>query len=75
MDTIAKLKDKRQYAEALNLVEKFACGTAFVDHDALCSLLAQGWLTYCDVLTLEGKKLCNISLSECGNTIKLNKHN
>lgn len=57
VDTITKMKDKKQYAEALNLVEKFGCSTAFIDHDAMCMLLGQAWLTYCDVLVQEGKML------------------
>ena len=57
VETITKMKDKKQYAEALNLVEKFDSSTAFIDHDALCNLLGQGWLTYCDVLGQEGKML------------------
>lgn len=57
VDILIRMKDKKQYAEALNLVEKFGCSTAFIDHDSLCTLLAQGWLIYCDVLTLEGKNM------------------
>ena len=41
----------------IDLVEKFDSSTAFIDHDALCNLLGQGWLTYCDVLGQEGKML------------------
>lgn len=55
--TLNNLKDGKKFAEALNLIESFAMSTAFIDHDALCALLAKAWSTYGDQLNVEKKQL------------------
>jgi hypothetical protein len=57
VETITAMKDKKQFGEALNLLEKFTASTAFIDHDEMCTLMGKAWLTYCDVLTHDGKNL------------------
>jgi hypothetical protein len=52
---INTMKEKKQYGDLLDLFESFMESMAFIDHDACCSLLLEGWKKYMNVVSAERK--------------------
>ncbi len=54
-NALNSMKDKKQYADFLDLVESFGESMAFIDHDELSNLLLKAWSVYMDVVNNERK--------------------
>lgn len=53
--TITTMKEKKQFGDLLELLESFMESMAFLDHDALTTMLLEAWKKYLNVVSGERK--------------------
>ncbi len=55
LTTIATMKEKKQFGDILELLETFMESMAFIDHDAMTSMLTEAYKKYLNVVSGERK--------------------